>query len=337
VIKLSMKPTGWFQIGWSGEIAPGAAKPLKYFGEDMVAWRTPDGKLTVMDAHCKHLGAHLGYGGKVKKDCIACPYHGWEWDTEGRNSLVPYQDKPTGAKMRTRHIVERHGIIFMWHDPENGAPRGDGWKLPDLFTGFPEVPGNEDDYYPCYPNAIVNKPGEPIHPQFVVENAPDSAHFQFTHGAPESPELLSFDTSKGYWYGVMGFKSPKTKQVALKLYNLNPCISLSFTVFDGRELRYRLILAATPVDDKTSDFRVNYFFPRDPASPDIMPESVRKFAEGTIELFEQDARMWRHQIFVQRPVYAKQDIAGYTAMRKWSERFYETAEGPSPTPSVETL
>lgn len=337
MLKLSMKPTGWFQIGWSAEIAPGATKAMKYFGEDMVAFRTEDGKLVVMDAHCKHLGAHLAYGGKVKKDCIACPYHGWEWNSEGANTLVPYQEKPTGAKLRTRHIIERHGIIFMWHDPANGAPRGEGWDLPDLFTGVPQALAKEEDFYPCYPHAVVDKPGEPVHPQMVVENAPDTAHFHFAHGTPVSPDLLWFDTTDGAWRSEMGFKSPKTKEVALSLYTLAPCISLSFSVFDGKSVKYRLILTATPVDEETSHFRVNYFFPRDPSSPDVMPESLRAFARETVELYEQDARMWRHQIFVQRPVFAKQDIAGYTAMRKWSERFYEAPEGPTPMPSVEAL
>jgi Rieske [2Fe-2S] domain. len=337
MIKLSMKPTGWFQIGWSLEIAPGAVKPLYYFGEHMVAYRKEDGQLVVMDAHCKHLGAHLGYGGKVKNGCIVCPYHGWEWDDQGRNTVVPYQEKPTGAKLKTRHIVEQHGIIFMWHDPAGGPPRA-GWELPDLFGAFPEAPGKEEDFYPCYPDAVVYKPNERIHPQMVVENGPDTAHFHFTHGTPECPDLEWFEVVDGQWRSEMAFKSPKTKQKALSLFNICPSINLSYTVFHGRDVRYRLILSATPVDDEVTDFHVNYFFPRDPASPHVMPQHVRTFAESTVELFEQDARMWRHQVFVQRPVFAKQDIAGYTALRKWSERFYE-ADGAAigPMKAVETL
>ena len=48
----------------------------------------------------------------------------------------------------------------------------------------------------------------------------------------------------------------------------------------------------------------------------------------------QDARIWRRQVFVQKPVFARQDVAGYTALRTWSEQFYEAPEGPSPTRSV---
>lgn len=122
MLNLSMKPTGWFQIGWSGEIPPGGVKPMKYFGHDMVAFRTDEGELSVLDAHCPHMGAHLGYGGKVNGKCIACPYHGWEWGTEGQNTLIPGEERKIPKKMRKFHVLERHGIIFLWHDPSCGAP-----------------------------------------------------------------------------------------------------------------------------------------------------------------------------------------------------------------------
>ena len=40
--------------------------------------------------------------------------------------------------------------------------------------------------------------------------------------------------------------------------------------------------------------------------------------------------MWRHMKFKHRPIYARQDIAGYTAMRKWCEQFYEAPASLSP-------
>lgn len=33
-------PLGWFQVAYSDEIAPGDVKPLKYFGRDLVIFRT---------------------------------------------------------------------------------------------------------------------------------------------------------------------------------------------------------------------------------------------------------------------------------------------------------
>jgi 3-ketosteroid 9alpha-monooxygenase subunit A len=321
MIPLDVLPTGWFQIGWSEEIAPGGVRPLKYFGQDLVAFRTLDGRLGVLDAHCHHLGAHLGYGGKVKGDCVVCPYHGWEWSLEGENARIPYQDTPVNKRLGKWPAIERHGMIFAWYDPAGGGPR---WALPDLFQDFEGLQASERDFYPCYPHAAVDKPGEPFAVQFMMENSADTAHFKFTHRTPEYPELVDFRERGAWWTSKMGFKSPKTKQVALHLYSVLPNVGLSFTMFDGRE-SYRLVLSGTPVDNKTSHMRVSYFFPRAADSWEVMPESLLAFARATEELYEEDARMWRHQRFLQRPVFAAQDVAGYSSFRRWSERFYEGA------------
>jgi 3-ketosteroid 9alpha-monooxygenase subunit A len=316
MLKLSMKPTGWFQIGWSAEILPGQAVPMRYFGKDLVAFRSESGILSVLDAHCRHLGAHLGHGGKVRKDCLVCPYHGWAWSADGHNVDVPYQDAPTKSKLGKYDIAEQYGLIYLWHDPTGGGTR-------------------DNMNYPCYPDAVVTKPNEPIHPQLIQENAADSMHFRYTHGAPEDPELLWCTIDGGRWSSAMGFKSPKTKEVALTLFTQNPSPGLSFAVFDGKSAHYRLVLSCTPIDDATSDLRVSYFLKRDPASPDTMPQALRDFAAHTEELFEEDARIWRHQKFMQNPVYAKQDIKGYTLLRQWSERFYEAPTGTTPFAGIE--
>src|SRR3546814_20988920 len=77
MLNLNMKPTGWFHIGWGAEIPPGGVKPLRYFGQDLVAFRSAGGVLSVLDAHCRHLGAPLGSGGEGRKARVVCPYTGW--------------------------------------------------------------------------------------------------------------------------------------------------------------------------------------------------------------------------------------------------------------------
>jgi hypothetical protein len=55
-------PRGWFQVAYSDEVEPGKVLLLKYFGKDLVAFRAESGSLSALDAHCPHLGAHLGHG-----------------------------------------------------------------------------------------------------------------------------------------------------------------------------------------------------------------------------------------------------------------------------------
>src|SRR5690349_8861107 len=90
--------TGWWQVGWSFEFPVGEVRPLRYFGEDLVVWRAEDGRLHALEAHCQHLGAHIGNGGKVVGDCVQCPFHGWQWGPDGVNAAIPDQEKPNRSK-----------------------------------------------------------------------------------------------------------------------------------------------------------------------------------------------------------------------------------------------
>ena len=94
-IPFTWKVTGWFMVGWSAEYQRGDVRPLRYFGEDLVAYRDDSGELHVLSGHCRHLGAHIGHGGKVVGDCVECPFHGWRWGPDGTNRYIPYQpDRP---------------------------------------------------------------------------------------------------------------------------------------------------------------------------------------------------------------------------------------------------
>ena len=90
-------PRGWFVIGVSKELEPGDVRPIRYFGRELVLYRTESGMAIVHDAFCPHLGAHLGYGGKVVGETIQCPFHAWRFDasapsggTAVKSVNVPY-------------------------------------------------------------------------------------------------------------------------------------------------------------------------------------------------------------------------------------------------------
>ena len=51
-------PTGWFQIGWTEDVAVGQVVPMTRFGKELVVFRRSDGVIKVLDAYCPHLGAH---------------------------------------------------------------------------------------------------------------------------------------------------------------------------------------------------------------------------------------------------------------------------------------
>src|SRR3546814_13153829 len=120
-------PTGWFWVAWSHEVSvEDAPRPLRYFGRDLVLYRGASGRPVVLDAHCPHLGAHLGYGGSVCDDDIVCPFHGWRWAPDGSNVEIPYDDKITTSRTVGAWSVPADcGGILVGHDAPGPRPAWD--------------------------------------------------------------------------------------------------------------------------------------------------------------------------------------------------------------------
>ena len=59
-------PDGWFAVAFADELRPGQVLRRRFMGEDVVVYRTSGGVLRAVEPYCPHLGAHLGYGGRVE-------------------------------------------------------------------------------------------------------------------------------------------------------------------------------------------------------------------------------------------------------------------------------
>lgn len=323
-LPFSMKPVGWFQIGWSGDIPKGSVKPLRYFSQDLVAYRGEDGGINVMNAHCHHLGAHLGHGGKVVGNEVQCPYHGWRWNKEGKNTHIPYQEKCVNKRLKTWHAQEQHGCIFIWHDPTNSPPR---WSLTHMFDDFTEFSDMaEKDFYPLYPGGTRLWSGEEVHPQITFENSVDSMHFRYVHDSPMTPELLEqdFRNDDTEFRTVFGFKSVKTGEVAMEFDTRTSGVGCSFNVFKG-SYNYRVLFCATPVDDEKSDLFNSIWWPRpDGDESQQLPNDLEKrIADEILTTVDEDLLIWRHQAYVDRPLLAREDVRAFTTLRKWQKGFYD--------------
>ena len=324
-IPFSWKPTGWYMIGWSIEFPAGEVRPLRYFGEDLVAYRGDDGKLHVLNAHCPHLGAHIGHGGRVKGDCVECPYHGWGWGPDGVNRYIPYEDRPNQSKrLRVWPILEQHGCVFMWQQPDGQAPR---WRLPDIFGAFPDQEQDPDAYYRPYPELSTRYLREPVHPQLPAENAPDSVHFQYVHRATVTPRLLNWEIVDQEWRFLTGWpdvRSDDPDAMALRIHSILFGLGGAISAFEGSS-NYRLVFATTPVEDGYSDMFYSIWWPRRPGDDsEVPPPDLREQVEKEFLItLEDDLEIWRYQDYVEHPALAKQDARPYGALRRWARQFYE--------------
>ncbi|MGE2692031.1 Rieske 2Fe-2S domain-containing protein [Mycolicibacterium pulveris] len=327
---LSMKPTGWFQVAWSAEIQPGQVRPMKYFDREMIGWRTASGEPVVMDAYCEHLGAHLGYGGHVEGEVIQCPFHGWQWNTEGRNVCIPYESRPNrGRRIRSYPVVERNESIYIWHDIEGRAPFFDA---PDVFASFADG-SSADDYYP---QMTLFREGLELHPQYVLENGVDFAHFKYVHKTPIVPVFTRHDFDQpvsfvDFTITFEGDENQSIDDVKSGVEAINGGLGIAVTKSWGM-VDNRTISAVTPVDERTSDVRFMVYIGR-PTSPVNNPEraadKARQFGEEVIRQFTQDIHIWSHQRYSDPPALAGSEYEGFTAIRRWATQFYPDGLGGS--------
>ncbi|NLU64178.1 Rieske 2Fe-2S domain-containing protein [Rhodococcus sp. HNM0563] len=318
---LSMKPTGWFQIGWSSDLAAGEVKPMRYFGQELVAYRTGNGRLVVLNAYCEHLGAHLGYGGSVVGDDIACPFHGWQWSPEGRNTCIPYQKATNRVrKIGTWPTVERDGIMYIWHDVEGGEPLYD---VPSVFDMFPGS-GSSNDYHELGESGRLETAELPIHPQYAAENGVDFAHFKYVHRADEVPTVVNREFGE-YDFATelaLNFKRRGSdgtiEDVKGRTRALLLGVGLGFSHADGVGSICSLS-AVTPVDDERSILRFSAWASKEPGEDDTRVAKRQRSAVGQVKA---DIAIWEHQRYTEPPGLATAEAAGFRDIRKWARRFY---------------
>jgi 3-ketosteroid 9alpha-monooxygenase subunit A len=334
---LSMKPTGWFQVAWSAEVGVGEVRRMKYFGREMIAWRSAAGDVAVMDAYCEHLGAHLGFGGHVEGDRIVCPFHGWEWNREGRNVCVPYEKHPNrGRRIRSYPVAECNESIFIWHDVEGRQPHFD---VPDVFTGF-EDGMTAADYYPAYSVSTLHRERLELHPQYIMENGVDFAHFTYVHKVPIVPIFTRQDFGEPVAYvdfTIAFDASTPADDINSGVQAINAGVGAAVTKSWGM-IDNRTLSAVTPVDDETSDVRFTVWIGRTPGDdrPEACPKALR-LAHGVIEQFEADLHIWAHQRYSDPPALSPKEFEGFRALRTWAAQFYPDTPAPNGTEGLSAV
>jgi phenylpropionate dioxygenase-like ring-hydroxylating dioxygenase large terminal subunit len=167
----------WHAVAFSRDIEPGKAYATRLLGEDLVIWRSDE--IHVWRDRCLHRGAPLSKGA-VANCRLACPYHGWQYDAQGKCVLIPAaadMTPPPRARATVFQARESNGIVWAsLGSPTHDVPRFPEWS-DAAFTTFEAGPYNYGG------NAFR-----------TVENFFDTAHLPFVHpnlnGVPAEPDKL---------------------------------------------------------------------------------------------------------------------------------------------------
>ena len=125
----------WYVAEDSVAVAEGKTLGVRMLGFGFVLFRL-DGSVHCLSDTCCHRGASLS-DGELSQGRIACPYHGWQFNPEGRCVLIPALGDTTRVPKRARidsyPTAEKYGWIwvFLGDLPEAERP-----PLPNLFPEY---------------------------------------------------------------------------------------------------------------------------------------------------------------------------------------------------------
>jgi phenylpropionate dioxygenase-like ring-hydroxylating dioxygenase large terminal subunit len=298
---------GWYSVSRSQELLVGEVKAVQAFDRELVLYRTRSGKAVLQDAFCPHLGAHLGHEGRVIGESVRCPFHGWQFGTDGKCEHIPYCDEiPERARIRTWPTEEKNGEVYVWFHPENTAPQ---WDLPDL----PELDDpNWTD--PRYTEHLV-----PAHVQDICENSCDPVHFQYVHRQMEIPESSVTIDPDGRTMHLHSEATTADYPNHLHATTYSPGFALVRNTY-GPNAEMVMYNSAQPINSHETRMRWTLMVRRE--IEDMVGDDVMK---GIIDGLGDDYPIWANKVHKRRPVFCKGDETLVT-FRKWVRQFYITSE-----------
>ena len=105
----------WYPVCLTDELTDDAPLRAQILNLRFAAFRDTEGRAHVLADTCVHRGGSLSKG-TVVGDCIACPYHGWQFDAAGKCMHIPVLGEdaklPARAKVDSYPVIERYGIVF---------------------------------------------------------------------------------------------------------------------------------------------------------------------------------------------------------------------------------
>lgn len=179
----SMLKNYWY-VGCASSQLDNEPRAALLHDEPIVLFRDREGRPCALEDRCCHRGVQLSLGSLTAEGCIACRYHGWQYDRSGRCVHVPSlcsgAPVPAGFKVRSFPCIEQDHYVWVW--------MGDG---PPSVDAPPRIRGLEAH---GWTQGVIESACDV---DLLFDNILDSSHIPFVHAG----------THWGYFLNKMfGFK-----------------------------------------------------------------------------------------------------------------------------------
>ncbi len=231
---------------------------VRVLGEALIIFRDKKGRPGLLYPRCMHRGTTLFYG-KVSEEGIACCYHGWLFDVEGRCLRQPCE--PDGGRNREvarqpwYPVEECYGLVFAYLGPLDRKPVLPRYDILEELGRDEEIRAYVGAFGATGDNSLPVAPYSWLH---MNDNVMDPYHVYVLHStftgvqfAPQfalMPEVDFFATDEGVCY------SAKRKLDDGRAYDrisswIMPNIMSVPNPIDINQVRSNMITWSLPVDD----------------------------------------------------------------------------------------
>jgi 5,5'-dehydrodivanillate O-demethylase len=185
----------WHPVGVAAELTPEkATQVVRILGETLVLFRDTSGRVGLLADRCAHRGASLCYG-RVEERGIACPYHGWLYDTAGNCLETPPEPAESNFRLTVKQkaypIQKFVGLYWTYMGPQPAPliPKYDVWVRKDGTRKIIIQPQLDCNWFQA------------------MENSVDPAHLQILHQetARDARVREAPNTTRGFTDDVAGF------------------------------------------------------------------------------------------------------------------------------------
>lgn len=305
-------PLGWFHVAFDNEIKAGELRAVEAFGKPLVLWRADSGELVLQDRYCPHLGANFAVGGEVVGNAIKCPFHHWEFGTDGKVAAIPYAKRLNQkACVRTYPLQEKYGVIFAWNHPDGEEP----------FYNLPEIPELDD---PDFVPPLVSKHEISTCLQEMGENVADGAHFETIHNHPGAASYDRFDCV-----------GPEIFMESRQLFPssggpIEGTLNTQVVGFGMSVVRYQTLVEVCMLTTQTpvNDHLVHQYFHvswKNPDRDDKIDRIGAAFHKEVNRQLTDDIPIWENKIYQPKPYLCDGD-GPIAKFRNWSSQFYAGTE-----------
>jgi nitrite reductase/ring-hydroxylating ferredoxin subunit len=185
---------------------------VRILGEDLILFRDKKGRPGLLYPRCMHRGTTLFYG-KVSDEGIACCYHGWLFDVEGRCLRQPCE--PDGgrnldiARQPWYPVEERYGVVFAYMGPFERKPVLPRYDILEDLGPDEELRADKGAFGATGDNSLPVAPYSWLH---MNDNVMDPFHVQVLHSTFSTvqfvpqfalmPKVEFFTTQNGVCYSA---------------------------------------------------------------------------------------------------------------------------------------